>query len=427
MIFLRVARHVAHDEIELGNAQFESHEPGTGDGAGTCKRRRTGRLQGAGMADDYVIGCWPRRWRSMPATGTPCWRCSRTPRPFMRHEYLAALHESGSATPATGWTPRFVTLWRRELHAACPLYLKTHSYGEYVFDWAWANAYEQHGLAYYPKALVRCPSRPCPARGCWRATPARGALLQALLGWCGAQRLSSLHLLFAATTTWRPATQAGLMLRHTCSSTGKNGYSDFDAFLATLSQDKRKKIRQERRKVAEAGVTLPPRAGRDITPADWDFFYRCYERTYLEHGNAPYLTRDFFQRMADTMPEAWLLFTAERNGRPIATSLSFTHCPRGLQANLTQTPEKGGLRPLLGRAGAGGLPALRGLLLPAAAVVHRPRLPALRGRRPGRAQDGARALLPVRTTSAHWLAHPAFADAVERFLEREGPARRCCR
>ena len=162
------------------------------------------------------------------------------------------------------------------------------------------------------------------------------------------------------------------MLRHTVQfhwtncATGR----DFDAFLASLSHDKRKKIRQERRKVADAGVSFRWSRGTDIRAADWDFFYRCYARTYREHGNAPYLNRDFFQRMAATMPEAWLLFIAERDGKPIAASLI------ALSAGLAATAlrqRRGRLRPLLGRARARRLPALRGLLLPAAAVVHRAR------------------------------------------------------
>jgi predicted N-acyltransferase len=334
--------------------------------------------------------------------------------PFMRHEYLAALHESGSATPATGWTPRFMTLWRgNELHAACPLYLKDHSYGEYVFDWAWANAYEQHGLAYYPKALVAVPFTPVPgARLLARDGGARRALVQALVAHCGAEGLSSLHLLFAADEDVEACDAAHLMQRHTVQFHWKNAnYKDFDAFLASLSQDKRKKIRQERRKVTEAGVIFRHARGTDITPQDWDFFYRCYERTYLEHGNAPYLTRDFFHRMAVHMPQHWLMFTAERAGQPIATSLI------GLDG--------------AGNGGGTAYGRYWGALqrvdcLHFEACYYQPLQWCMENGYTcfeGGAQGEhkmARALMPVRTTSAHWLAHPAFADAVQRFLEREG-------
>ena len=246
------------------------------------------------------------------------------PSPFMRHEYLAAMERSKSATPPTGWTPRFVILRRDgQLVAGCALYLKDHSYGEYVFDWAWANAYEQHGLDYYPKALIATPFTPVPgARLLAVDARSRQALIEAVLDWCRKQKLSSLHLLFASDEDIAACAAAGLMLRHTVQFHWTNtGWADFDAFLASLAHDKRKKIRQERRKVEQAGVTFRWACGADIEPADWDFFYRCYERTYYEHGNSPYLTRDFFRRMAREMPGNWLLFIAERAGRPIATSL----------------------------------------------------------------------------------------------------------
>ena len=264
------------------------------------------------------------------------------PTPFMRHEYLAALESSGSATPRTGWTPRFMTLWEGDtLVAACPLYLKSHSYGEYVFDWAWASVYEQHGVPYYPKAVIAVPFTPVPgSRLLARDAATRALLVQAVCQWCEQEDVSFVHVLFASDDDVQTSVQQDLMLRHTVQFHWKNEpptlaaaqgeaakdgqtprYRDFDHFLASLSQDKRKKIRQERRRVSDAGVTFRWSRGADISTADWDFFYRCYERTYLEHGNPPYLTRDFFARMAAHMPEAWLLFVGERDGRPIASSL----------------------------------------------------------------------------------------------------------
>lgn len=242
--------------------------------------------------------------------------------PFMQHAYLVAMHSSQSAQPKTGWTPRFVTLRQgQRLVAACALYLKGHSYGEYVFDWAWANAYQQHGLAYYPKAVVAPPFTPVPGPRLLAIDAAsRTQLVRALTDWCAAQDLSSLHILFASPDDVAACEEAGLMLRHTVqfhwsNQSAAGPFANFDDFLASLSQDKRKKIRQERRKVAEAGVQFRWSRGRDISPADWDFFYHCYERTYYEHGNAPYLSRAFFQAMADNMPENWLLFIAEKNGK----------------------------------------------------------------------------------------------------------------
>jgi predicted N-acyltransferase len=278
-----------------------------------------------------------------------------------------------------------------------------------VFDWAWANAYEQHGLRYYPKALTAVPFTPVPGpRLLARDDGARAALVQAVLGWCRAnKRISSFHLLFGDDVDVAACAAAGLMLRHTVQFHWKNAdYADFDAFLASLAQEKRKKIRQERRKVAEAGVTFRHARGQAIDAADWDFFYRCYERTYLEHGNDPYLTRDFFRRMASDMPENWLLFVAERGGRPIASSLI------GLGGDAAYGRYWGALE--------------RVDCLHFEACYYQPIAWCIAhgtARFEGGAQGEhkmARALMPVKTTSAHWLAHPAFADAVEQFLQREG-------
>ncbi len=345
--------------------------------------------------------------------------------PFMRHAYLAALHDSGSACSATGWLPHIITLESAgEMVAACVVYAKNHSYGEYVFDWAWASAYQQHGVPYYPKAVVAVPFTPVPGpRLMARDAQARAALVRAVVRWCEAQELSSLHLLFAADADVQACADAGLMLRHTVQFHWTNpdqGYADFDAFLASLSQDKRKKIRQERRKVADAGVRFRHAEGRAIAPADWDFFYRCYERTYLEHGNAPYLNRGFFQRMADTMPEHWLLFIAERNGRPIASSLiaigAHSTGAKGLNSSENDKVAYGRYWGALERVDCLHFEACYYQPL-AWCIAHGYR------RFEGGAQGEhkmARALLPVKTTSAHWLAHPAFADAVARFLAREG-------
>ena len=348
----------------------------------------------------------PGEWNALLAR-------QEAPSPFMRHEYLAAMEQSKSATPATGWTPRFVTLRRDgQLVAGCALYLKDHSYGEYVFDWAWANAYEQHGLDYYPKALIATPFTPVPgARLLAADARSRQALIEAVLQWSRKHKLSSLHLLFAGEQDIAACAAAGLMLRHTVQFHWTNtGWADFDTFLASLAHDKRKKIRQERRKVAQAGVIFRWSKGADIAPADWDFFYRCYERTYYEHGNSPYLTRDFFRRMAREMPENWLLFVAERAGKPIATSLI------ALDAQSGEKVAYGRYWGALERVDC----------LHFEACYYQPLQWCIANgwdRFEGGAQGEhkmARALMPVKTTSAHWLAQPAFADAVERFLEREG-------
>lgn len=338
------------------------------------------------------------------------------PTPFMRHEYLAALHRSGSAVPETGWTPRFLTLHDRagQLQAACPFYVKSHSRGEYVFDWSWADAHHRHGYAYYPKGVVAVPFTPAPgSRLLARNDAARQSLIRTLLDTCRTSGLSSLHLLFGSKEDLDACGEAGLMPRHTVQFHWDNRrprpYADFDDFLAALNQDKRKKIRQERRKVREAGVTLRPVLGREIQASDWDFFYHCYERTYLEHGNPPYLSRAFFSDIAREQAQHWLLFLAERQGRPIACSL----IALGADA---------GDRVAWGRYW-GALERVDCLHFEACyyaplewCIAHGYQ------RFEGGAQGEhklARALLPVRTTSAHWLAQADFAEAVQRFLYRE--------
>ena len=394
------------------------------------------------------------------------------PSPFMRHEYLAAMHSTGCASIDTGWTPRFITLWlgkngKEVLQGACALYLKDHSYGEFVFDHAWANAYQQHGLPYYPKALIAPPFTPVPgSRLLARDADSRQLLLKAVIAWCEKENLSSLHLLFCSDDDVETCKAESLMLRHTvqfhwtnCAPTlavsraalppegaifprdgssekctSNTGYADFDDFLATMAQDKRKKIRAERRKVVEAGVTFRWSLGADISDADWDFFYRCYERTYWEHGNAPYLSRDFFAQMQQTMPENWLLFTAERDGQPIATSLvaiqAINTPARGINSienkqfdentpQITQKAEKIAYGRYWGAVE-------RVDCLHFEACYYQPIEWCINHgyyRFEGGAQGEhkmARALLPIKATSAHWLAHPAFAEAVQRFLDREG-------
>ncbi|QDL54857.1 GNAT family N-acetyltransferase [Rhodoferax aquaticus] len=347
------------------------------------------------------------------------------PTPFMRHAYLAAMHASGSACPATGWTPHFFVLTHQgALQAACVLYVKTHSYGEYVFDWSWANAYAQHGLEYYPKALIAAPFTPVPgSRLMALDANARRALVNELLLWAKRNHMSSLHLLFGTEQDTETCQRAEMLLRHTVQFHWQNRdspYENFDTFLSALTQEKRKKIRQERRKVQEAGVTFRHSFGEQIAAEDWDFFYRCYERTYLEHGNAPYLNRDFFRRIAESMPENWVLFTAERNGTPIASSLIAVGA-YPISGDGTFTPSHH--KVAYGRYW-GALERVDCLHFEA--CFYQPLEWCIRNsyhRFEGGAQGEhkmARALLPVKTTSAHWLAHPSFSDAVARFLEREG-------
>ncbi len=354
-------------------------------------------------------GCLPAQaWNALLAA-------SPQPTPFMRLEYLQALHASGSAGPASGWTPQFFTLWHaRELVAACPAYLKEHSYGEYVFDWAWAEAYARHGLAYYPKLLVAVPFTPVPgSRLLARDASARQALILALRRHAEALGLSSAHVLFPTVDEQQALADAGWLTRSGLQfhwEAGPEPPAGFDAFLASLQRDKRKKIQQEQRRVRDAGVRYRVRLGSEITQEDWDFFYRCYRQTYAEHRSTPYLSRDFFRRMADTMARHWLLFIAEREGQPLACSLI------GLD------PEQ---RTAYGRYW-GSLADISCLHFDACYYQPLAWCMAQGYRRfEGGAQGEhklARGLLPIATRSAHWLAHPDFHTAVADYLDRERPA-----
>jgi hypothetical protein len=244
---------------------------------------------------------------------------------FLSHAFLHALHASGAARDDAGWSPRWVTLWSggRRLEAAIPLYWKSHSFGEYVFDWSWAQAYERAGLPYYPKWLVAVPFTPVEGSRILAADETgRVAAASALLALARASEVSSLHVLFAPPGQVDALAQAGLLVRSSLQFHWRNRpYADFEEFLAALTQPKRKKIRAERRKVAQAGVSLRRIAGAQIGAADWEFFFRCYRETYARHGSSPYLNLDFFRRLGRSMQDHLVLVLAERHGRRIAGAL----------------------------------------------------------------------------------------------------------
>jgi predicted N-acyltransferase len=334
------------------------------------------------------------------------WNALAGDQPFLRHEFFSALHDTGCASERTGWEPRFVTLWSgARLTGALPLYLKTHSYGEYVFDWAWADAYHRHGLTYYPKLVAAVPFSPVTgARLLARDAATRAGLIAAALEL--ARGLSSLHILFPPELEARELARAGLMLRRGVQFHWANaGYGSFDDFLGTLTHDKRKKIKQERRRVREAGITFRWKVGADITREDWRFFSRCYTLTYRAHRSSPYLNFSFFTRLGEVLPEHLLLVIAERDGEPIASALNvFTG------------------EALYGRywGATTYVPALHfeTCYYQALEFCIERRIAAFEGGAQGE-HKLARGFLPEATWSAHWLRHPEFADAVEKFLRRE--------
>jgi predicted N-acyltransferase len=332
----------------------------------------------------------------------------QNPNPFLSYAFLHALHESGSASARTGWQPQYIALYDgEELAAALPLYVKDHSYGEYVFDWAWADAYQRHGLDYYPKLLSAIPFTPVTGpRLLARDARARAALVEVLRATQQAADVSSSHILFPPDDEARQLADAGYMLRSGVQFHWENaGYEDFEAFLATLEHKKRKNIRAERRKVREAGVTLRRVRGVDALDADWRFFSRCYRHTYSEHHSTPYLNLDFFQRIGATMPQNVLLVIAERDGKPIASSLVI-HTGDTLFGRYWGALEH--------------VPCLHfetAYYQPLEFCIEQG-IATFEGGAQGE-HKMARGFLPTRTWSAHWLAHPSFADAIERFLERE--------
>lgn len=328
--------------------------------------------------------------------------------PFLSFAFLHAMHESGCASSESGWTPQFLTLWRGEqLEAALPLYLKWHSYGEYVFDWAWADAYRRHGFEYYPKLLSAIPFTPVTgSRLLARDASAMAALIAELQLSRENQAVSSMHILYPPQAQAEALQAAGFVLRSGIQFHWTNrDYACFDDFLATLDQKKRKNIRAERRKVEQAGISFRHLGGSCISARDWEFFKLCYERTYSAHSSTPYLNLDFFLRIGASMPQHILMIIADRAGIPVASSLVIHNG-----------------HTLYGRywGAIDNIPCLHfetAYYQPLEFCI-RNGLHYFEGGAQGE-HKMARGFLPQKTWSAHWLAHPAFADAVERFLERE--------
>jgi len=328
--------------------------------------------------------------------------------PFLSHAFLAALHSTGCASRTTGWQPRYLTAWSSGvLVGALPLYAKTHSYGEYVFDWGWADAYRRHGRRYYPKLVAAIPFTPVPGPRLLAADAAtRRPMLDAALAQVRSGRYSSLHVLFTEDDESDEGAAAGMITRHGVQFHWANDhYADFDAFLAALSHDKRKKIRQERRKLHEAGVTFERRTGAAITADDWALFFRCYEGTYRAHHSTPYLSLEFFEQLGRAMPEHLLLVVGMRDGAPVCTALD------------VYTSDT-----LWGRYW-GALDYVPGLHFEAC-YYQAIEFCIERGiaRFEGGAQGThklARGLLPVTTHSLHAIGDPAFADAIADYCARE--------
>jgi len=342
------------------------------------------------------------------------WNALAGGQPLVSHAFLSALHGTGCASRAAGWMPCYLTAWRgRKLAGAVPLYAKTHSYGEYVFDWAWANAYHRHGRRYYPKLVAAIPFTPAEGPRFFATDDAvRTALLDAALARLqppersGDPPFSSLHVLFPTEAEARACEAAGMVVRNGVQFRWENqGYRDFADFLSTFNHDKRKKVKQERRRVAESGIEFTRKVGSAITAADWDFFYRCYEQTYHEHHSTPYLSLEFFERIGAEMPGHLMLALGCRGTARVCAALDVFDAGT-----------------LWGRYW-GTLEAVSGLHFEA---CYYQAIDFCIERGIGRFEGGAqgvhklaRGLVPITTWSAHAIADREFARAIAAFCAKE--------
>ena len=334
--------------------------------------------------------------------------------PFLRHEFLLTLEESGCATPETGWDPRHILLRAPggRLRAAMPLYLKSHSWGEFVFDFSWAEAYHRAGLRYYPRLVSAVPFTPATGPRLLAADDAdRSRLLGAAREQMQSQGASSIHVLFPAERDRVYLGNAELMPRLDCQFHWQNeGYEAFDDFLAAFTAEKRKKIRRERRRVAEAGIECRTLVGGDLDQETVDVVYRLHAMTFARYGHAPYLNRAFFARLARAMPDALVVELASLHGDPVACAISL----RGRDA-------------LYGRywGATGDFHSLHFELCYYRGIEYciRERLTRFE---PGTQGEHKllRGFLPTPVWSMHEIADTCFAAAIGDWLEREREGRR---
>ncbi len=311
----------------------------------------------------------------------------RSAHPFLKHAFLDALESTGCVGVESGWIPAHLVVRDADsgrLLAAVPQYLKTHSWGEFVFDWSWAQSYARAGLEYYPKQLSAIPFTPVTGPRFLMAPEVcaddaaaielRDQLAGLLLETARHSSASGAHVNFTLEDDQAALERAGFMRRHDCRFLWRNrGYATFDDFLATFRADKRKKAKRERRKVEESGVTFRTLAGESIGEALWRVIFSFSERTFLRHGNGHYLSVEFLLRVATALPGSVVVKLAERAGR----------ADRG---RCFLRRRRRTVRPLLGLGRSGGLAALRGLLLPGHRPLHRAGAAVLRSRHAGRTQ-----------------------------------------
>ncbi|MCR9149884.1 MAG: GNAT family N-acetyltransferase [Rhodobacteraceae bacterium] len=331
--------------------------------------------------------------------------------PFTTYRFLAALEQSGSVGPGTGWEPHYLVVRRGDAPvAAMPMYAKGHSQGEYIFDHSWADAYMRAGGRYYPKLQVAVPFTPATGRRFLtrpgEEAAGRAALVQAMVQIAADNGLSSAHVTFCTADEAETGAAMGLLHRVTQQFHWENrGYGDFDGFLADLASRKRKAIRKERQRAQAFGGTIRRLTGNDIRTEHWDAFWTFYQDTGSRKWGRPYLTRAFFDIAHDTLRDDILLVLAERGGRPVAGALNVI-----------------GRDTLYGRywGCVEDHPCLH------FECCYYQAIDAAIGMRLGRVEAGAqgehklaRGYMPSETHSLHWIADPSFRDAVSRYLDQE--------
>ena len=350
--------------------------------------------------------------------GREAWdRCAGTDNPFVSYDFLHALEASGSVGDRSGWHPQHLVVEQETsagpggIVGVVPAYLKAHSYGEYVFDHGWADAYERAGGQYYPKLQISVPFTPATGPRLLTAPgqdadAVRRLLLGALTQVAEKLELSGAHITFMTEDEATAAAEAGFLIRHGMQFHWHNhGYQSFDDFLAALSSRKRKAIRKERREVSEAGITVRALSGDDLKAADWDIFHRFYVDTYDRKWGYPYLTRAFFSILAETMGDRVVLMMAERNGTPVAGALNLAGTDALFGRNWGCAADFKFLHFETCYYRAIDVAIERGLSRVEAGTQG-----------PHKIQRG---YLPVLTYSAHWLRDQGFSEAVARFLSEE--------
>jgi len=333
--------------------------------------------------------------------------------PFISHAFLSSLEETGCATARTGWMPRHMVLETEEgaIWGAVPAYLKTHSQGEYVFDYGWADAFQRAGGDYYPKLQISVPFTPATGRRFLISpdidrTAGLQALAAGLVQVCQRSGASSVHATFLTDSEWQTLGELGYLQRTDQQFHFENkNYGTFDGFLADLASRKRKAIKKERREAVSSGIEIEWVTGANLTEAHWDAFHEFYEDTGARKWGRPYLNRRFFSRVSEKMAERILLVMAKRDGRYIAGALNFIGSETLFGRHWGCTEHHPFLHFEVCYYQAIDFAIQNGLKRVEAGAQGAHKL--------------ARGYLPVTTRSAHWIAHEGLHQAVADFLERE--------